>query len=158
MHISHGKNGVEGAEDAPKHTFSSLKVKVLVTQLYPNLCSPMVCPQNSPGKNTGVGCHSLLRGIFPTRRSNSGLLLYRKILYHLSYQGSPFSSLQSKQGAYWGFYSPEIVEGLGATPCAFCPALHQQVPHVFDLRIPASCLEQSALSLDFWKVQIAKHF
>ena len=28
-------------------------------------CSPPGCPWNSPAKNTGVGCHSLLRGIFP---------------------------------------------------------------------------------------------
>ena len=28
----------------------------------------------SPGKNTGVGCHFLLQGIFPTQRSNSHLL------------------------------------------------------------------------------------
>ena len=44
MHISHGKNEVEGVENGPLQTFSSLKVKVLVTQLCPNLCSPMVCP------------------------------------------------------------------------------------------------------------------
>ena len=28
----------------------------------------------SPGKNTGVGCHFLLQGIFPTQGSNSHLL------------------------------------------------------------------------------------
>ena len=33
----------------------------------------LVCPQNSPGKNTGVGCHFLLQGIFPTQGSNPGL-------------------------------------------------------------------------------------
>ena len=26
----------------------------------------LLCPWNSPGKDTGVGCHSLLQGIFPT--------------------------------------------------------------------------------------------
>ena len=26
-----------------------------------------LCPWNSPGRNTGVGCHSLLQGIFPTQ-------------------------------------------------------------------------------------------
>ena len=26
-------------------------------------------PRNSPGKNTGVGCHALLQGIFPTQGS-----------------------------------------------------------------------------------------
>ena len=25
-----------------------------------------LCPRDSSGKNTGVGCHSLLQGIFPT--------------------------------------------------------------------------------------------
>ena len=36
------------------------------------------------GKNTGVGCYSLLQGIFLTQGSNLGLLHYRQILYHLS--------------------------------------------------------------------------
>ena len=36
------------------------KVKVLVAQSCPTLCDPMVCPWNSPGKNTEVACHSLL--------------------------------------------------------------------------------------------------
>ena len=44
---------------------------------------------DSPGKNTGVGCHALLHGIFPTQGSNPGLLHCRQILYHLSHQGSP---------------------------------------------------------------------
>ena len=30
--------------------------------------------RDSPGKNTGVGCHALLQGIFPTQGSNPGLL------------------------------------------------------------------------------------
>ena len=43
-------------------------------QSYPTLCHPMdsslpgFCVHgDSPGKNTGVGCHALLQGIFPTR-------------------------------------------------------------------------------------------
>ena len=32
------------------------------------------CPQNSLGKNTGVGCHFLLQWIFPTQGSNLSLL------------------------------------------------------------------------------------
>ena len=39
---------------------------------------------DSPGKNTGVGCHSLLQGIFPTQGSNPGLPHCRWILYCLS--------------------------------------------------------------------------
>ena len=33
----------------------------------------LLCPWDSPGKNTGVGCHTLLQGIFPTQGSNSHL-------------------------------------------------------------------------------------
>ena len=38
---------------------------------------------DSPGKNTGVGCHALLQGIFPIQGSNPGLLHCRQILYQL---------------------------------------------------------------------------
>ena len=53
-----------------------------------------LCQWNSPGKNTGVGCHSFLQGIFPTQESNLNLPYYRQILYCLSHQGSP--------GPRWG--------------------------------------------------------
>ena len=46
-------------------------------------------PRNSPGQNTGVGCLSVLQGIFPTQGLNSGLLHCRQILYQLSHKGSP---------------------------------------------------------------------
>ena len=46
-------------------------------------------PWDFPGMNTGVGCHFLLQGIFPTQGSNPGLPHCRQTLYHLSYQGSP---------------------------------------------------------------------
>ena len=45
---------------------------------------------DSPGKNTRVGCHALPQGIFPTQASNPGLPHCRRILYHLSHQGSPW--------------------------------------------------------------------
>ena len=44
-------------------------------------------PWNFPDKSTGVGCHFLLQGIFPTQGSNSGLLHCRQTLYHLSHKG-----------------------------------------------------------------------
>ena len=44
---------------------------------------------DSPGKNTGVGCHTLLQGIFPTQGYSPGILYCRQILYHLSHQRSP---------------------------------------------------------------------
>ena len=47
------------------------------------------CSWDSPGKNTGVGCHTLLQGICPSQGSNPGIPHCRWILYHLSHQGSP---------------------------------------------------------------------
>ena len=45
----------------------------------------LLCPWDSPGKDTGVGCCALLQGIFPTQGSNPGLLLCRQILDLLSH-------------------------------------------------------------------------
>ena len=41
-------------------------------------------------KNTGVGCHSFLQGIFPIQRLNPGFPHRRQILNHLSPQRSPW--------------------------------------------------------------------
>ena len=41
----------------------------------------LLCPWESPGKNTRVGCHALLQGISPTQGSNS-CLIGRQVLYH----------------------------------------------------------------------------
>ena len=46
----------------------------------------LLCLWDSPGKNTRVGSHSLLQGIFLTQGSNTGLLYCRQILYQLSYK------------------------------------------------------------------------
>ena len=65
-----------------------MKVKVLVIQSCWTLSNPKdcsLCPQNSPGKKTGVCCHSLLQGIFPTQGSHPGLLHCRQILYQMSH-------------------------------------------------------------------------
>ena len=36
----------------------------------------LLCPWDSPGKNSGVGCHFLLQGIFPTQGLNPSLLRF----------------------------------------------------------------------------------
>ena len=51
-------------------------------QSYEQYPARLLCPRNSPGKNTGAGCHALLQGIFPTQVSNPDLLLSRWILSH----------------------------------------------------------------------------
>ena len=77
----------------------------LVIQSCLTLCDPMDCslPGSSVhgdflGKVTGVDCHALFHGIFPTQGSTPGLPYCRWILYRLSHQGSPIqegSCLQS---------------------------------------------------------------
>ena len=66
--------------------------KVLVAQLCLTLCNPKDCSPlgssvygDSPGKNTEVGCHALLQGIFPTQGLNPcflWLLQCRWMLHH----------------------------------------------------------------------------
>ena len=59
----------------------------------------LLCPWISPGKNTGVGSHSFLQGIFLIQGLNPSLLHCRQILYSLSHQGSLnylYSSLKTK--------------------------------------------------------------
>ena len=46
-------------------------------------------PPRNP-KNTGVGCHALLQGIFLTQELNQGLLHCRWILYQLNYKGAQY--------------------------------------------------------------------
>ena len=75
--------------------YLSLKMKVSVSQSCPTPCDFMdcsLCSWNSLDKNTGVGCHALFQGIFPTQGLNPGLSNCRQILYHLSHQGSPRKS------------------------------------------------------------------
>ena len=52
------------------------------------------CSQDSPGKITGVGSHSLLQGIFQTLRLNPGLLHCRQILCDPSNQGSLMGNIK----------------------------------------------------------------
>ena len=48
-------------------------------------------------KNAGVGCHFLLRGIFPTQGSNQCLLHCRQTLNQRSYQGSLYQNFKKRQ-------------------------------------------------------------
>ena len=69
---------------------SSVSHSVVSNFLQPHGLQPtrLLCPWDSPGKNTGVGSRSLLQGISLTRGLNSALLHCRQILYHLSHQGN----------------------------------------------------------------------
>ena len=68
-------------------------VTTLVVEVYslsrvhscdPMDCSPPgFCPWDFLGKSTGVGCHCLLQGIFPTQESNPGSLQADSLLTEL---------------------------------------------------------------------------
>ena len=64
----------------------SCAVLCLIAQSCLTLCTPMDCSPpgscvhgDSPGKNTGAGCHALLQGIFPTQGSRPGVTHCRQI-------------------------------------------------------------------------------
>ena len=68
----------------------------LVTQFCPIPCDPMDCSLSGSsvhgdflGKKTGVGCHALLQGIFPTQGLNPGLLNCRWIFIPPELSGNP---------------------------------------------------------------------
>ena len=74
--------------EKPAWGISHLLLLRLVAKSCPTLCRligwrpPVNCSWDFPVKNTGVGCHFLLQGIFPTQGLNSHLLHCRRILYH----------------------------------------------------------------------------
>ena len=68
----------------------------LVAQLCPTLCDPMDCSSpgsslhgDSPGKNTGGGCHFLLQGIFLTQGLDPCLLHWQAESLPLAPPGKP---------------------------------------------------------------------
>ena len=75
--------------------FTVMYVLCLVVQSCLTLCKPTDCSLpvfsvhgDAPGKNTRVGCHALLHGIFPTQGLSPGLPHCKGIPYSRSHQGS----------------------------------------------------------------------
>ena len=78
-----GQKGPERDAGGQDHHTISLWVSPLENEsvgpsVVPNSLQPhgLLCPWNSPGKNTRVGSHSLLQGIFLTQGWNLPLLLH----------------------------------------------------------------------------------
>ena len=100
-----------------------------VAQSCLTLCNPMdwsplvLCPWDSPRKNTRVGCHALLQGIFLTQGSNPGLPHCGQILYQLSHKGSPdcpqknlnSKSVQNRSGLCQ--FQPRAFRRVSVLPC-----------------------------------------
>ena len=79
----------------------------------------LLCPWNSPGKNTGMGCRFLLQGIYLTQGSDPGLLPCRQILYCLSHTGSQMHFEQSMgKWQYAATHGQYLKESSTVNPCA----------------------------------------
>ena len=99
MHHNSGADPTHCHWRKPTDSKEDLCVHAKLLQLCPTLCDPLDCSPpgssvhgESLGRNTGVGYHSLLQGIFPTQGQNPGLLHSRQILYCQGRWGSPVSS------------------------------------------------------------------
>ena len=71
----------------PSYTKRKWSCSVMSDSLRPHGLEParLLYPWNFLGKGTGVDCHFLLQGIFPTQGSNPGLPNFRQTLYRLSH-------------------------------------------------------------------------
>ena len=119
----------------PNHECCAKSLQSCLTLCDPTDCSPpgSSVHGDSPGKNTGVGCHFLLQGIFPTQGSNPGLPHCRQILHHWAprdrfefwrLQNADFRVLSALQGAL--VLREVVVQGVaclpGNTPLFHCTA------------------------------------
>ena len=76
--------------------------------------------EDSPDRNTRVGCHALLQGISATQGLNPGLPHCRWILYQLSYQGNSKSQIVlyspwNSPGQNTGVHSLSLLQGIFPT-------------------------------------------
>ena len=76
--------------DSQNHLMQSVSCSIMSNSLQPHGLQParLLCPRNSPGKNTRMDSESLLQDIFPTQGSNLVPLHCRQILYNLKHQGN----------------------------------------------------------------------
>ena len=68
----------------------AVSAKLCPTHLRSDELQPtrLLCPWDSPGNNTGAGCHFLLQGIFLTQESNPHLLHWHTDSLPLNHQRS----------------------------------------------------------------------
>ena len=93
-----------------------------VAQLCLTLCDPKDCSPpgssvhgDSPGKNTGVDCHALLQGIFPTQGLNQSLLNCRWVLYTI------WATREAQANCYHLTFSQRILSSCYEKFSTWCP-------------------------------------
>ena len=132
-------------------------VLCLLSQSCPTLCNPMncsppgfLCPWDSPGKNTGVGCHVLSRGssqprertqISLTAGSSSsfkppGLVISRMLSQTRRFYNLPYVSVGEQPPGLGRSLKPPFSSLLG--PCSLIPVLavgFEMSPKTLTLRL-----------------------
>ena len=83
----HSALPISGKTKKERNKVKSLSCARLFVTPWIVVCTKLLRPWDFQGKSTGVGCHFLLQGIFPTQGSNPGLSLCRQMLYRLSHPG-----------------------------------------------------------------------
>ena len=75
----------------------------------------LLCPWDSPGKNTGAGCHFLFQGIFPTQDSNADLRCRHS--FPTKSPGKP--KVNEQPSSPWRALRPHYpAQGLGTETCS----------------------------------------
>ena len=73
----------------------------------------LLCSWDFPGKNTGVGCHALLKGIFLTQSSNLSLLHWQAESLPLAPPGKPMGCLGAFLNIFFGGWKFRNIGSLG---------------------------------------------
>ena len=96
--VGNGCGGVLYIYKIHTHTHTHTYICVLShVRLFPRTVGStrLFCSWNCPGKNTRVGCHLLLQGIFPTQGSNSCLLHWWADSLPLNHREAPWVALNN---------------------------------------------------------------
>ena len=113
----------------------------------------LLCPQDSLGKNTGVGCHFLLCKIGEAYSTNS-TILKEHVLKELSPRGG--SSWSEFLSSEWNVPHTCLIEGPGLGPPYKPHSLSHPRPgrsetrrgkQVFLIRAPGGCLAPASLGI-----------
>ena len=76
------------------------------------------CPWDSPGKDIGVGCHALLKGVFPSHGSNPHLLCllhWEASALQLVPPGKPYlRDIKENSFSHWSSLMAQMVKNLTA--------------------------------------------
>ena len=116
----------------------------------------LLCPWNSPGKNTEVGCYFLLQGIFPNQGSDPSLCIQRQILYHWAIWEALWSRYRGRKqlfprdfpGVLWPRLQAPNAGGLGFRELD--PICHTRV-HLLQLKTPHAITKTSCSQISFFQ-------